>query len=47
VVGFLNGLAAAVELSATVFLAEGNENPALLTAVDTERLRATIVATDS
>ena len=40
-------LAAAVELSATVVVAEGNENPALLAALDTERLAATIVATDS
>ena len=37
-------LAAAVELSATVVLAEGNENPALLAALETEQLTATIVA---
>ena len=36
-------LAAAVELSATVVLAEGNENPALLGALDREHLTATIV----
>jgi hypothetical protein len=39
------GLAAAVELSATVVLAEGNENPALLAALDLERLSATVIAT--
>jgi hypothetical protein len=38
-------LAAAVELSATVVLAEGNENPALLAALETEHLTATVVAT--
>ena len=37
-------LAAAVELSATVFVAEGNENPALLSALDSEQLTVRIVA---
>jgi hypothetical protein len=37
-------LAAAVELSGTVIVAEGNENPALLSALDSEQLTARIVA---
>ena len=38
-------LAAAVELSATVVLATGNESPALRAALETEHLTATVVAT--
>jgi hypothetical protein len=38
-------LAAAVELSARVVVAEGNENPALLAALDAEGLRVAIVPT--
>jgi hypothetical protein len=34
-----------VELSATVVLAEGNENPALLTALNLEDLTAIVIAT--
>lgn len=37
-------LAATVELSATVILAEGNENPALLSALESEQLTVRIVA---
>ena len=36
-------LAAAVELRATVVLAEGNDNPALLVGLETEQLTATVV----
>ena len=36
-------VAAAVELSATVVIAEGNENPALLAALATEDLHADVV----
>ena len=36
-------LAAAVELSATVVVAQGNENPALLAALEAERLTATVI----
>ena len=39
-------LAAAVELSATVVTAAGNENPALLSALESEQLTARIVAID-
>lgn len=38
-------LAAAVHLHATVVLAEGNENPALLAGLQVEGLEATVVAT--
>ena len=37
-------LAAAVELAATVIVAEGNESPALLSALETEQRAARIVA---
>ena len=36
-------LAAAVELSATVVVAQGNENPALLAALESEHLTVTVI----
>ncbi len=39
-------LAAAIELRATVVLAEGNENPALLAGLEAEQLGATVVPAD-